>query len=291
MFIHVTQDGIGRFSKDKSPEEIEGLYTDDLEICVAVLVIGDKNISLIHDTGKIHLQGEGSLENEFKFCEAKKVVVCYNKSLLYDKDRGNIIFGHMRRIKELISSHNHIEFTAKGLEKITGKNADNMGLCSAFITRTGEIHDGALNIDQYQTAGETTTGILIRKKLNETNNTFLNRGTHETMQADLQFDGKNFIPHKGLYKTTGQVVALINQQEPDRFKKNISYLQSFALLFLIFSKNKQDEYYGNPINLRDQWSNEFIAKPEYKNHPLVKILYETIASTHVEQIMKRALKN
>ncbi len=263
------------------------MYTDSLEVCISILIFGDKNISLIHDTGRIHLDGEQSIKTELEFCAAKKVVLCFNKKLIYDKDRSMIIINNIARIKKFISTYSHIELSTKGLDQVTAKNVDGIGLNSVYITREGVIHDGGLAENQLRIAGTTATGALIRKKLNETNNFFLNGTNYETMPADLQFDNETFIPHKGLYKKSDQIDALVNKQEHEKSRRSMYYLQSFAMLFFIFKENKQDEYYRTPNNARNQWSNNIIAQPQYENDPLVAILYETIAAIQAEQIISK----
>lgn len=52
-YVVVTQDGIGRISGN-TPAHIEGLYTEGLECCLAIVFKGKNGrISLIHDTSRI----------------------------------------------------------------------------------------------------------------------------------------------------------------------------------------------------------------------------------------------
>ncbi len=52
-YVKATQDGIVRLKYKETPINIEGLYTEGLETCFALIFVGDKGITLIHDTDKI----------------------------------------------------------------------------------------------------------------------------------------------------------------------------------------------------------------------------------------------
>lgn len=52
-YVVITQDGIGRIS-ESTPANIEGLYTEGLESCIAIVIRGtNARISIIHDTSRI----------------------------------------------------------------------------------------------------------------------------------------------------------------------------------------------------------------------------------------------
>lgn len=54
-YIKISQDGIGRLLFDKRTD-INGLYTDDLQTCFVVALVGDLGISLMHNTGRLSQQ-------------------------------------------------------------------------------------------------------------------------------------------------------------------------------------------------------------------------------------------
>lgn len=52
-YIKVTQGGIARWLRGVTSSDIDGLFTDNLETCAAVIIAGEKGITLIHDTRRL----------------------------------------------------------------------------------------------------------------------------------------------------------------------------------------------------------------------------------------------
>lgn len=52
-FIKVTQGGVARWLRNITPSDIDGLFTDNLETCVAIIIAGKRGITLIHDTRRL----------------------------------------------------------------------------------------------------------------------------------------------------------------------------------------------------------------------------------------------
>jgi len=50
IVLHITQDGLGRLHRSKSPASIAGLFTKGLETCIAVILIRGDRVTLIHQT-------------------------------------------------------------------------------------------------------------------------------------------------------------------------------------------------------------------------------------------------
>ena len=59
-YIEITRDGIGRVTTS-TPGDIEGIYTNDLQTCLAIIFVSSNSISLIHSTFKL---SEESIKRE-----------------------------------------------------------------------------------------------------------------------------------------------------------------------------------------------------------------------------------
>src|SRR5262245_38239514 len=55
-YVCVTQAGISRIFKDTTPQNIQGFYTDGLQTCLGILLIGKEAASLIHLTHKMAIR-------------------------------------------------------------------------------------------------------------------------------------------------------------------------------------------------------------------------------------------
>lgn len=53
-YLEATQDGIVRLIyNEEASKNVQGLYTGGLQSCIAIIIIGDQGISLIHNSGRI----------------------------------------------------------------------------------------------------------------------------------------------------------------------------------------------------------------------------------------------
>ncbi len=184
-FIYVTQDGAAVLLKNKV-EHIKGLYTENLQTCIAIIAFGVQGTALIHDTGRLSVE---SISEVFKPLGAiSKIYLCYNPHLLY-KDKTDVIkTGILKIVKKFSSSVNYIKCENGYIGCV--RDRQNELLC--FPERDPMSFSFLFPIHRH-----------VRNWINTTNNYFLK--LEKEMVVDIQFDGLEFKPLPCLIKTPKQI--------------------------------------------------------------------------------------
>lgn len=73
-YFYLTQDGLAILYNDKVLD-IVGVYTENLQTCIAIFIFGKKGIALFHDTGRIKLE---SIDSVCRLLNISSCTVAYN---------------------------------------------------------------------------------------------------------------------------------------------------------------------------------------------------------------------
>ena len=159
-YIEVTQDGIGRISFSQTSDEITGLYTDGIQSCIAIILKGDRGISLVHDAGQID---RDTFDKELQWIGAfQTIAFVFNP--LYEED---IFMTNINFLTEL------------------GTRDD-----------LKETHTGCVSVDRngvisYQVRSTENIQPLPDKNQRYAIN-YLHNLRYTKIPGDLQFDGQHF---------------------------------------------------------------------------------------------------
>jgi len=216
-YIEITQDGIGRISRSKIPEGVEGLFTEKIETCTIILIVSMKGISLIHNTGKILV---ANIVNEFHWHETILFwTVAYNPKFYPEKNKSNDL-----ALK--------LAYFIDEIENITGPNA-HLKERDSNTMRLYETIFGFVTLSFKGRIETETKPHLIksfemkgfRHDINTLNNYFLNED--EFIPADIQFDQDKFTPLPQLFKTAEEVNDMAKLPRFKAFELNDFALQTY----------------------------------------------------------------
>lgn len=201
-YIGITQDGIGRIIFDQTDSKFEGLYTEGLETCLAIIIVGSHGISLIHNTGWLRAE---DILTEFKAVgDLEYWTIAYNPKI-YKNVRENEAF--LNKIKLFLPK------LIAEVGKSYLKNSD--GLMELYSASEGAVLVNRQKKITFSTIPLTSISFPVgvkkfreghREALNEVNNFFLNIG--EFTPADMQYDGLNFTAYPTLNKSLEEVDLL-----------------------------------------------------------------------------------
>jgi len=159
-YIEVTQDGIGRISFSQTSDEITGLYTDGIQTCIAIILKGDKGISLVHDAGQIDRD-------------------TFEKELRWIGEFQTIKFVSNPQYEEHISMDNLLFFTELG---IRGHFEETHTGCVA-VNRNGMLSYQVRSAENIQSLPDKNQRYAVN---------YLHNLRYKKIPGDLQFDGQHF---------------------------------------------------------------------------------------------------
>lgn len=197
IYIEITQDGIGRLSREKTPADIIGLYTDNIQTCTIILIVSQKGISLIHNTGKISV---ADIVNEFRW--HNNIVfwtAAYNPDFYLEKNESDDLAERLGYFIEDVEQ-------AIGDKKYLKTRDGHFKLAEApngFVAITTK---GRIETTIKPSAIREFEEKKLRHGINTMNNYFLDIG--EYCPADTQFTETDFTPLPTLFKTAEQVEVL-----------------------------------------------------------------------------------
>lgn len=187
-YFKVSQDGIGRWLREITSKDICGLYTDQIDTCMVIIICGEKGITLIHDTGQLR---NDAIIDEFRALGkiAYWTVACMDSECLKLKLARLII-----EIEKVAGEGKHLK-KADGLLKIHFNN------CIA-VNISGSLEPG-IEKEHLMLPLESNR----RHRINILNNAFLVAG--KEINPDLQFDGRNLLPPPSLSVPIFDMIRII----------------------------------------------------------------------------------
>lgn len=176
-YINICQNSVARLIQDTTPQEYSGLYTQGIETCFVIIIVGSRGISLIHNSGKLN---ESDIETEFQ-----QVAPIISWTIAYPRQSHHHLPGDFEYILNEIPQR----FNRYGLP-----NKEKIEQGFVYVDRHGRIET------KKPLAAElifTDTLFDMRQKINTVNDFFVAPGTR--IKADLQFDGVGFsdVPKLG----------------------------------------------------------------------------------------------
>ncbi len=165
--FYVTQDGAAILFNNTFPN-IKGLYTENLQTCIAVFIFGEKGMALLHCTRKSSLSNIRMISEQLGAIQS--AYICHNDHPLYQdgiSETKNRIFP---AISKQTSNIKYIECT-DGYVGVERKSYNSL-LCFPLP------HPSPFIFPVY---------VYLRNWINITNNYFLEQ--EEEMTPDTQFDG------------------------------------------------------------------------------------------------------
>lgn len=214
--LTATQEGAVRID-EKTPPEMEGLCTDNLKVCIGLVIQGkEKNnsrrISLSHIDAKVELN---SLEKEIDFVleysSIEKIIFAYNPSKDYEKDATELL----KKIKKILIYYILQKKNEFAIHQIFNEFKTLKG--TFFIDRSsavcGEIPDKGVQLMK-------AIDINFRHTINMLNHSIDKDISHRGL--DLQYDGKKFtdlpILAPGIQYFINEVVE--NKKREKNFGRN-----------------------------------------------------------------------
>ena len=167
-YIEVTQDAAAIINDD-TPEEIIGLYTSELETCVAIVIKGSLGILMLHHSG--HLGEDGVRLVVEKLGQIEKVLMFSNSDSKYQE----FVFENLDRILS---------------QSIFEELADKIEYCSIpsqSLSVNRNFKGQMSSINQDKLISPINKEIRIRTNA-------LNNLTDPNLAVDLQYDGKTLTP-------------------------------------------------------------------------------------------------
>ncbi len=189
-YIKISQDGIGRLIFDKRTD-INGLYTDDLQTCFVVAIVGNLGISLMHNTGRFSQQ---TLNAELTFVGAL--------------EKCHIVLGPL--VKKSVAIGCLGEFYLNIRDKITFSKST-----SVAIDRTKSIYSKLNSEDIIDFPPEHQR----RHDIGVYNNILSKDGG--AVSGDLQFDGAEFSSCPELLGAIEDVRSAVRERNLDSTQKSI----------------------------------------------------------------------
>jgi len=225
-YIQATQDGIVRLDFQATDRNVCGLYTNMLETCIVIILVGDRGISLIHDTGVIcreTIQKESEWIGTMRYwttafsTEWDKGQKIINKDYREKYPRGRFEYHRERLIGDvgIPGSHYHspskeeLYYDAKMMSDTNG-----VSMRGCFAVKVDR--NAALSIEQIiesvrfisseeiQSAKvKLAPSYQFRDETNTLNNFFraMKDGKKYVVEGDLQFDGSYFTESPSLIKS------------------------------------------------------------------------------------------
>jgi len=192
--LKVTQDGAAILYDNNTDDNIDGLYTNDLKSCIALLINGKKGIALIHDSGRLE---EKSIINVFKLISPiRSWSIAHNPNSdrerrlthqeSYYKKYGNkgIFKTRYDKIHDILKQHMG-EKTANRYSHPTNRQFHEVTNDCACITKSRNISTNQVNDNElYQ-----PSGLEKRYLINCLNNSSM-RTDDDRFDVDLQYDGQ-----------------------------------------------------------------------------------------------------
>ena len=198
-YIEVTQDGCARLIRGVSPSDIEGIYTDGLLSCIAIIIVGSNGIALIHDTGALSvasvLREFDSVGRVIYWTLAVNTKYYCNEN---EKKWLEIFARFIEQLEEKIGRDKHLKISS------TDNHIKYYEAKKTFVSVTKE---GRINVDTRPLDTLLPRNVDERHHLiNVVNNYFLD--AHEEIDIDVQFDGANFTNMPQLKRTIEEVNRL-----------------------------------------------------------------------------------
>jgi hypothetical protein len=181
-YFEVTQDGIGRLFFN-SEEKVQGLFTEKLETCIAIIIIGSKGISLIHNTGRI---SSDSIKNEVELLgELNCFLVAYNPQE-YPNGIDDNEYKDMRYFEDKVCSKlkatEPVEFNELNL-----KNSEIIQVFKAEQALISINHEVKINITEKPANIKLLPNKDKRHRINILNNYFSEYENY--LPGDVQYNG------------------------------------------------------------------------------------------------------
>lgn len=243
-YIEVTQDGIVRIMSDTATN-LQGIYTEGLETCLAFIVVGKnrKSLSMIHATNKL---SPDSLKNEFKLHgEIEFWTIAYNPTRYPKKIYDEQLQLRLARFIE------EIEEVAKG--KVLKKE----GVLHFYEAKKGFVYvnrNGVIEINNKPMNIISPKNKELRHNINIVNNYFLTGDATDVVDADIQYDGRNFLDLPNLKKSDKEIEML---------SKELKFINSSSLLMVIKLRNDVKKQIS-AHKLKEQ-GNQSFKKKEYQS--------------------------
>jgi hypothetical protein len=195
-YIKVTESGVA-IVLDSSPPEIKGCYTEGLQSCIAVILVGNNGFALIHDTGEL------SGPSIAKVCSLLGVVnevrLHYNANLYSDGyvESPQVIF----KVEQMLTYVDNSQ-TQTFKTVVIGHDNEEV-IVSRNLVCTPNWGDEQHKIPESVIFPKD---MGLRERINRVNGFFL--ADAEKVNADIQFDGSSFTDHPSLNKNRTQISAL-----------------------------------------------------------------------------------
>lgn len=197
--ISITQEGIGRLSKEDSPSEYDALYTEGLETCVAIMLVSVKGISLIHATQVLN---DNDLFKELEWHE--------NLAFCAVAINPNFYPGGVQD-QNFISNYNNFFSDERIQQTVNREEGSAIKLHMASGGYVTLKRAGGFETDNKPSNLLELPESRVRTKINELNSFFLYQT--ERKCADFQFDGNKYTDCPDLDKTTQEIEALVSREE------------------------------------------------------------------------------
>ncbi|MBA8667365.1 hypothetical protein H1Q59_05605 [Holosporaceae bacterium 'Namur'] len=209
-FIKTTMDGAVRLDQIATPAEFQGLYTDDLQTCIALIITGRKNdsfsrISLIHDGGYLSIR---HILNEFDW------VVGNNSEIILHLN----IISNLAKTEE---AQNGDDLEDR-IKEITGLGQQYLGRsfqvgndCSILETSTGSVwcdRNGKIGVTHLlENEIQEPPELVKRNTINYFNSFIASRYKAHDLKLDLQYDGIKFVEKlPSIDMSAGDILKLLN---------------------------------------------------------------------------------
>jgi len=209
-YIKITQDGLGRIYRAETPANIEGIYTEGLQTCIAILIVGMNAVSLIHDMGKLSVD---DITGEFKIAKPLFWTVAYNPkfsvvSEVNFEDGGKMVSSNVERklsriimqIEEIIGKGKYLKDKAGGIQLLEAKHG--------FVALSRK---GSFQTDNKPSCILDPIDSEKRHSINQLNSVFLSSG--QTMSPDIQFDGFAMQDCPTLLKSPNEMYDILQSEE------------------------------------------------------------------------------
>jgi len=238
IYMEATQDGVVRLLFNETGPNIVGLYTEGLQTCLAIIMVGDRGISLIHSAGMLSPE---SIQNELKLIgNIEFWTVGYNPTF-YPKKRED---SDLRdKLADIIIAIEEIAKNSHLKEKNgSGKLYETL---SGFLSIDRKKH---IQLDQKPNILKRPIDFDERYIINRCNNFFLLK--EERIPVDIQFDGHTQLQRPLLFKKPEEIEAIC---EIDIFKKSLYTIREKESYYLAY-KNQRNRIVIKYRENRDGWS-------------------------------------
>lgn len=231
-FIKVIEGGVVRFDFEKTPAEYDGVYTDDLQTCVVIIIMGSKGMAVIHDTDKlrpIDIKKEFQLLGDIKFWTTAFYPKSDEENSIFDPKMfaqmhpNGIFQSHIKRLQTIlreIDPNLLAKYQPREGKTTIPRDCKYHSAPGRFVsvTRQGEVNTSTMPANIVNPKNASTR--LLINRINQHNVLETSKGRNNPDQAlspiDVQFDGENFTQNPAVEAAYNSTMTLINNHPAAR---------------------------------------------------------------------------